>query len=301
MAYRTEKLLLLWAWLAVFASFRPLPGLAQDGSVVGKGRFLSATGTPLDENYRADPQSVTYFVIHGFQASGQSPSIVRQAMAIQHRTPGSNVVIVDWSTAVSPVRTACDASDNPLSQLLLGGVRLWTLYQTAVAGADEIAAHIVAWMKVHKIVPRRTVLCGHSLGAQIAGLVGKQCSAKDGFAEPIHAILAADPAGPAFAHRTIAGRLDRTDAESVIVIHGSRYLADVSAIGTVDMYVAWPQSVELNELLRHSEPHELLTQSFLDVRMANDDGSPFGANAIGFDFGDCRITTLSWMAATHRP
>lgn len=58
-------------------------------------------------------------------------------------------------------------------------------------------------------------LVGHSLGAHISGFTGKDLSGEVG------RIIGLDPAGPEFYHATQKFRLDRSDAQLVMVIHSN--------------------------------------------------------------------------------
>lgn len=73
-------------------------------------------------------------------------------------------------------------------------------------------------------------LVGHSLGAHIAGFIGKH------FKGSINQIVGLDPAGP-FMDTNVAHRLDKTDAKFVQVIHTScGKLGMRSQIGHADYY-----------------------------------------------------------------
>ncbi|XP_026741662.1 pancreatic triacylglycerol lipase-like isoform X1 [Trichoplusia ni] len=65
--------------------------------------------------------------------------------------------------------------------------------------------------------PTRIYIIGHSLGSHIAGVAGKRVQELTG--EQIGRITALDPAGPCFSNVSASGRLDKTDAKYVDVIH----------------------------------------------------------------------------------
>jgi acetyl esterase/lipase len=159
-------------------------------------------------------------------------------------------------------------------------------YHRSVAAAGEIGRRIAEWMKAKGVLPSRTAISGHSLGAQIAAFVGNACARPELFDQPIAAILAADPAGPRFEGQPSEGRLSRDDAEQVIVVHATELLGDESRIGSLDVYVDWPDTDVSDYARQHNLARELVTESFLRPEMSHTDGTPFGANALGFDFGD---------------
>lgn len=69
----------------------------------------------------------------------------------------------------------------------------------------------------------------------------------------------------------------------MIVVHTTAMFGDENPIGTLDIYVDWPDSEkEPDEIWRHSQARELITTSFLDPEMASADGIAFGANALGY-------------------
>ncbi|CAL1262150.1 unnamed protein product [Larinioides sclopetarius] len=81
----------------------------------------------------------------------------------------------------------------------------------------------------------KVYLIGHSLGAQVAGLVGQQF--------PVHRITALDPAGVTYTKDTsLVRRLDPDDADIVDVIHtnggtGLPYFGGYFPMGDADFYV----------------------------------------------------------------
>ncbi|KAF2893874.1 hypothetical protein ILUMI_12299 [Ignelater luminosus] len=82
----------------------------------------------------------------------------------------------------------------------------------------------------------RIHVVGHSLGGQMAGLIGQQvqnlCEQKLG------RITALDPAGPLFSYLSNDRRLDPSDAKFVDVIHTNQeYLGFYGDCGTVDFYI----------------------------------------------------------------
>lgn len=67
--------------------------------------------------------------------------------------------------------------------------------------------------------PSKIYIVGHSLGAHIAGVAGKKVRELTG--QLLGRITALDPAGPCFSNVSASGRLNRTDAEYVDVIHSN--------------------------------------------------------------------------------
>lgn len=63
----------------------------------------------------------------------------------------------------------------------------------------------------------KITLVGHSLGAHIAGIAGKQVYKRTG--QLLSRITALDPAGPCFSNIHVDGKLVKSDANYVDVIH----------------------------------------------------------------------------------
>ena len=246
-------------------------------------RFLSVDGAPLPANWHANPDVPAFLVIHGFTARGTDASSIAQAAAIRKRFPQAIVVIVDW-TVPAPVRSpeARQSADHVGAFDLVGRIQAFSAeYQQAVHAARGVGRDIADWMKREGIGPSRTVLCGHSLGAQIAGFAGKYVARSRISGHKIQTILAADPAGPSFAGAIAEERLDKSDADEVIVVHTTDFLGDNHAIGTLDIYVTWSQPDTPDIITQHCMARELVTRSFANPDMVTNAGLPFAANAIG--------------------
>lgn len=75
-------------------------------------------------------------------------------------------------------------------------------------------------------------IVGHSLGAHIAGLAGKQLTVGK-----VAVIIGLDPAGPLFSVNKVDKRLDRTDADYVQIIHtDGGHFSIKYPIGHADFY-----------------------------------------------------------------
>lgn len=116
------------------------------------------------------------------------------------------------------------------------------LYPRAVANIPIVASYVTRFVNDKllgeaRVDPRRVQLIGHSLGAHLAGFIGKNTRSKLG------RIYGLDPAGPCFG--TISGplypaskRLAPTDAEEVITIHTNTALLGIEKpIGKYSVYV----------------------------------------------------------------
>jgi len=268
----------------------PLP--AADGDERPSVRFLSSTGKLLPADRPLSSEARTFFVIHGFQSSGTSPGCLELAEAIQRRFTDANVVIVDWRAPAEE-----RGKGGVLAIPVLGGL-LGVLddYRAAVKFAPRVGREIADWMARHRIRPAETVLCGHSLGAQVAAFASNECARGERFGERVGAILAADPARPDFQDQPPEKRLDKEDAREVIVIHATKFLGDGNPLGTLDVYLIRSDGSRPNEVEDHSRARELLAESFRDPEMSHDDGTPFGANALEVRFAEGKPRSRTLIA-----
>jgi pimeloyl-ACP methyl ester carboxylesterase len=280
----------------------PTLTLAAAPDPLPTARFLDSGGYPLSADWQIEPGAPTFLVVHGFDASGTEKDYLDQAEAIRWRYPEANLVIVDWRPPPEPPNWP---KGNPTARILIGlAAKLFDPGKADTAAeyywwmqyAEQVGRDIAGWMHQKQIPPSNTVICGHSLGAHVAAFAANHAEGLVG--QRVGAILASDPAGPLFQGRDPSQRLDPTDAEQVVVVHGSKLLGDWGAIGTVDIYITWPELPKTPDPPEVEEPEyewqhrltrELLTRSFRQPELSNDDGTPFGANALDHDFGDAPV------------
>ena len=157
----------------------------------------------------------TKFIIHGFLQNSSKQWIINMKNEILKKE-NSNVIIVDWSKG----------SIFPYEQ---------AVSNTYLVGA-EIARMINILIDQKKLIPSQFHLIGMSLGAHIAGFVGKKVF-------ELGRISGLDPAGPYFQNVESENRLDKSDANFVDVIHSDMPsylnigLGISKSIGHADFYV----------------------------------------------------------------
>nr|XP_060626497.1 lipase member I isoform X1 [Anolis sagrei ordinatus]XP_060626498.1 lipase member I isoform X1 [Anolis sagrei ordinatus]XP_060626499.1 lipase member I isoform X1 [Anolis sagrei ordinatus] len=142
----------------------------------------------------------TIIIIHGYRPTGSPPVWIDKIKDLLLEIEDANILIVDWNrgattlnypSAVSNAKKLVDILKNLLEQMLENGATLESFY-----------------------------MIGVSLGAHVAGLLGKAYGGKIG------RITGLDPAGPLFTGKSSHERLDYTDAQFVDVIH-----TDIDALG----------------------------------------------------------------------
>jgi hypothetical protein len=250
----------LVGWLTPAVAF---PAAPEEAITV---EFLSAEGVRLADDYEIDREAPTFFVVHGFRDRGTSPASLRQGDAVRRWSPGANVIVVDWHVPPAPRSASSGITTRWLGGLDTIGRKLMAIeadYRRAVGAANQIGRRIAEWMREKGVLPSRTVISGHSLGAQIAAFASNACAQPGLFGESIAAILAADPAGPRFETRPPEGRLNQDDADQVIGVHATEVWGDENPIGTLDVYLRWPESDTPDHVRQHSRARELITESFL--------------------------------------
>ncbi|XP_075970535.1 phospholipase A1-like isoform X2 [Anticarsia gemmatalis] len=148
----------------------------------------------------------TVFIIHGWFGSLNSTlnAILKDAFL---QDDDVNVIVVDW----------CAISCTPN-------------YFTVVTSVPTVGSHIaklIKWLTTHSLTYSKLHLVGHSLGAHIAGNIGKETKAK------VQRIT--DPAGPYWYNSP--HRLAKSDAQYVEVIHtNTKCLGYKTPCGDADFY-----------------------------------------------------------------
>lgn len=137
-----------------------------------------------------DAEKPTIIAIHGWRNFYTSDSCVKVKDAFLPKFD-VNVFLVDWSAI---------AQED---------------YSTAVEALNSVGKYIAGFVKLlvenHGLKLSSVKIVGHSLGAHVAGVVGKELN------RDVGEITGLDPAGPSFSKNDIRNRLDSTDAQFVEV------------------------------------------------------------------------------------
>lgn len=162
----------------------------------------------------------TRFIIHGWligdYESGTQSLITAAYLDPDFKDEDYNVFTVDWSYYADNPNYAEARYDAPKAAL-------------------EIAAFIDLMNEKFGLDFKTLTLIGHSLGGQVAGMIGK--NVKNGRVDTIYGL---DPAGPLFMTTKPEKRLTSTDAEYVEVIHTDRMeLGYAKPLGQADFYPNW--------------------------------------------------------------
>uniref|UniRef100_A0A8C8RCS5 Lipase domain-containing protein n=1 Tax=Pelusios castaneus TaxID=367368 RepID=A0A8C8RCS5_9SAUR len=170
---------------------------------------LSDSNTTASTNL--DVTKKTVFIIHGFRPTGSSPVWLKDIKELLLSLEDINLIVVDWNrgattviyqNAVHNTRKVAEILRKYIDQMLEDGASLDSIY-----------------------------MIGVSLGAHIAGFVGKMYNGELG------RITGLDPAGPSFSGKPPDERLDHTDAQFVDVIHTDMdVLGYRKPLGNIDFY-----------------------------------------------------------------
>lgn len=154
----------------------------------------------------------TRIIIHGWTGDGTSSVGVNIRNAYLQKG-NFNVFIVDWGK---------------------GSHSGYITSRNRVEAVGQTIANFITFLNRETGMTLASVtIVGHSLGAHIAGFVGK----KMGGNGRIGAIVGLDPANPLFPLENVKGRLDKSDATYVEVIHtDAGKLGYINPIGHNDFY-----------------------------------------------------------------
>ncbi|CAH0550788.1 unnamed protein product [Brassicogethes aeneus] len=172
--------------------------------------------TEIDlKNLNLNDQIKIVFLIHGWMNNRDIEWYELFKNGFLNKTEDYYVVEVDWENVALNV------------------------YSEAAYGVYKVGNHIgdfiVTVHKTNKIPLNNFLLIGHSLGAQIAGAVGKRVTKLTN--QKLPRIVALDPAGPIFTGLSEDERLNKNDAKVVHVLHtDDDLLGFPGSIGTIDFF-----------------------------------------------------------------
>ncbi|KAM9636102.1 lipase member I [Trichechus inunguis] len=153
----------------------------------------------------------TAWLIHGYRATGSTPSWIQNLLRLLLNEEDMNIIVVDWNRGATTL-----------------------IYNRAVKNTRKVAVILSGYIR--KLLKHGASLdtfhfIGVSLGAHISGFVGKI------FQGQLGRITGLDPAGPKFSGKPSYDRLDYTDAEFVDVIHSDiNGLGIKEPLGHIDFY-----------------------------------------------------------------
>ncbi|XP_065090093.1 lipase member H-A-like isoform X2 [Ochlerotatus camptorhynchus] len=152
----------------------------------------------------------TMILIHGWLGSSESEVIEPLAKDFLEQD-NFNVLAVDWEKGAQTL--------------------LYPVARYRVPKVGKLVAAVVDRLLDFGQTPDQIGIIGHSLGAHIAGLAGKNTRRK------VACIVGLDPASPLFRLKKPAKRLSDKDAQYVEVIHtNGKALGIFASIGTADFY-----------------------------------------------------------------
>lgn len=182
-------------------------------------RLSDSTGTHIDlQDFNGDlagtdfdPALPTYFFIHGWISDHREHLAIPYHILNRDYGSEANVFLVDY---------------NSVSKL----------FYTHAVGSLSLVGSIVA-EAIHKITLANDIsieditVIGFSLGAHVAGFAGAELKGE------LKTIIGLDPAGPLFDTASTDGKLDRTDAQYVQVIHtNGGLMGHRGSLGHVDFH-----------------------------------------------------------------
>ncbi|CAD5114435.1 DgyrCDS3567 [Dimorphilus gyrociliatus] len=225
----------------------------------------------LGENFDGKREK-TFFVLHGFAGSGQDDWVIEMKNSLLDQYD-CNFISVDWSWGALPdINRPIDpvpSSNARVVGRMIGNIIKFAGQQTEL---DFDSVHCI----------------GYSLGGQGCGFFGKWMDTKIG------RITGLDPAGQIFEMDDIRGRLDKTDANFVDVIHTNTFGSLISSgtkviSGHVDFIANKGEDQPgcdglLVDVCSHERSHELWNDSLKNgcSPCSGDECQEFGMNSIDF-------------------
>jgi pancreatic triacylglycerol lipase len=188
----------------------------RSNPTAGQVLTLGDAGSVLTSNF--NPGHETRLTIHGWNGAPSNPvNVNSNAAYFQHGD--YNMITVDWRVGSGTPNYITGRNRVPL--------------------AAEAVADFVDFLHLHGFIDfHRTHVIGHSLGGQMAGIVGKLVDRGT-----IQVIYALDPAGPLFNLADINGRVAPGDGVYVEVMHtNGGVLGFLEPIGDADFFPAGGRS-----------------------------------------------------------
>ncbi|XP_037903034.1 lipase member I-like [Hermetia illucens] len=175
--------------------------------------------TSILEHPKFDKGKPTVIYIHGFLGK-LSADDVKAVVAAYAARNDHNILVLDWHSQAVP-------------GYFLHAVK--NVYKVGAQAAGAILDMIDKGLNV-----KHLHIVGHSLGGQMAGVIGRTVYKESNETIKLPRLSALDPAYPGFYGYTNAAHLSRDDAELVDVLHTDSgvYGAPMST-GTVDF---WPNN-----------------------------------------------------------
>ena len=199
--FKTTQININKAYLKTL-SFKPIKQATLEN---GKNiEFLALHG-------EIDPSKPTYVITAGYLTGSASDLLANTALLLQDRVGDANFILVEWSEATGHGFT-------PLSD---------ALYIGAAKNAVQVGESLGNFLSEQGVNPDTLHLIGHSLGAHVSGIAGRQLFEQTG--KKALEIVGLDPAGPGFSeNQRVLGqsinesgnlnKLDPSDAQNVITV-----------------------------------------------------------------------------------
>jgi pimeloyl-ACP methyl ester carboxylesterase len=238
------------------------------------------------ENREIKKDAKTYIVIHGFQSGANEQWVTNIESGLAKKDPSANILALDWLNGGNFMKNWVNKE-----------------YTNAADMTADAGKYLAQYLKDKGLDPSNVTLIGHSLGAHVAGIAGKEYTnlTKNKLGE----ILALDPAGVENGTTLMWDGLRNSSANRVVSLHTSRIFgtrlenssdprnARLSHldlhINTNDLY----QPDSKSPIGNHSYPQELLVKLLNGESFKQADGSLFNLDSLKNWKGSKEIITKS--------
>ncbi|KAK9892105.1 hypothetical protein WA026_018308 [Henosepilachna vigintioctopunctata] len=182
----------------------------------GPKGYITRNIDTFKPNVIREKDSKIYFLIHGWTQSRETtPWFKPLTEFLLDKNPDAYVIQTDWSKPANV------------------NYSLSAFYTESVGNIIGDFIHII--VKDNSIPLKNIVLISHSLGAHVSGWAGKRHYELTHVKLP--RIIALDPAGPLFSKRPDKMRLNKNDADVVMVIHtNGNGFGIATPSGTIDFF-----------------------------------------------------------------
>ncbi|BBC23690.1 hypothetical protein [Pseudanabaena sp. ABRG5-3] len=183
-------------------------------------------------NREINKDAKTYIVIHGYQSGANEQWVKDIESGLAKKDPSANILALDWLNGGNFMKKLVNKE-----------------YTNAADMTAEAGKYLAQYLKDKGLDPSKVTLIGHSLGAHVAGIAGKEY--QNLTQNKLSEILALDPAGVENGTKLMWDGLRNSSADRVVSLHTSRIF------GTKEEKNSDPRNARLSHLDLHINPNDL--------------------------------------------
>ncbi|ODM89345.1 Lipase member H [Orchesella cincta] len=188
---------------------------------LGVSQELRYNDTESFKKSSFNPQEKTVFLIHGFWTNSSSPMPTTLKKAFLEASVPFNLIVVDWGLLSKP--------EPP--KVLYAPVAYSMVVKRSIPIVYNRIADFIRFMRASNYTSlKKLKIIGHSLGAHVAGGVGRTvASFPESKGRKLARVTGLDPAGPLFQKLPVGQKITKDDAEFVDIYHTAAGTLGISA------------------------------------------------------------------------